>query len=89
MTSRSTKDTPRPSSQHKGDLLTLLGQRAKNNGQRQEIEEDGGEKGKRTRRGSETFVQEDQGLTAQDREETDVIPRQMVFIKLRGEICVI
>ena len=78
----STQDTPRPNSQHKGDLFAPERQRA---GKR---DKDGrqrtGSQGREQRRGGWISVLRDRGLPL-DREETDVAHRTYQFIKGKGE----
>ena len=60
---------PKPSSQHKGDVFAPEGQRSGNKRQRQEMEDEEGNKGKK-------IGERDKGLPL-DREETDVTHRKM------------
>ena len=63
---------PRPSSQHKGDVLIPEGQQTGNKGQREEIKEKREEEGNK-REGGGVFVPEDKGLLL-DREEMGKCP---------------
>lgn len=78
------QDTPRPSSQHTGDLLTPEGPRAENKRQRREIEDEG-EREENKGKGEGILAPEGPRIPL-DREEEDKAHRQMaVYTGKRGK----
>lgn len=78
-TLKSSENTLRPSSQHKGDLFAAEGQRTRNKRQRQKIEDEGEREGKKGK-GKRVFV----GCLWLEQRQMGTISKWW-FIKMKGE----